>query len=115
MGPAMTAHSPDRSGPGRLTVRLVIPAATVAVAAGLRVPGAVFAVEKVAVLLTIAVWFHYLLALPDGRLGGAGRRFLVIEDMDLEQDLSTLCEVRVNPWLVEGMDSGTCSVIGVLE
>jgi len=44
------------------------------VAAGLRVPGAVFAVEKVAVLLAIAVWFHYLLALPNGRLGGAGRR-----------------------------------------
>jgi signal transduction histidine kinase len=46
----------------------------VAVAAGLRVPGSVFAVEKVAVLLMIAVWFHYLLALPDGRLGSAGRR-----------------------------------------
>ena len=74
MDPAMTAHIPDRSGPGRLAARLVIPAATVAVAAGLRVPGSVFAVEKVAVMLTIAVWFHFLLALPDGRLGSAGRR-----------------------------------------
>jgi len=74
MDPAMTAHIPDRGGPGRLAARLVIPAATVAVAAGLRVPGAVFAVEKVAVMLTIAIWFHFLLALPDGRLGGAGRR-----------------------------------------
>src|SRR5437763_16765804 len=74
MDPAMTAHIPDRSGPGRLAARLVIPAATVAVAAGLRVPGAVFAAEKVAVMLTIAIWFHFLLALPDGRLGGAGRR-----------------------------------------
>src|SRR5262249_16795949 len=53
--------------------RLAIPAATVAVAAGLRVPGSVFAVEKIAVMLTIAVWFHFLLALPDGRLGSAGR------------------------------------------
>src|SRR5437763_6874717 len=74
MDPAMTAHIPDRSGPGRLAARLVIPAATVAVAAGLRVPGAVSAAEKVAVMLTIAVWFHFLLALPDGRLGSAGRR-----------------------------------------
>ena len=73
MDPAMTAHIPDRSSPVHLTARLGIPAATVAVAAGLRVPGAVFAVEKVAVLLAIAVWFHYLLALPNGRLGGAGR------------------------------------------
>jgi arylformamidase len=48
-------------------------------------------------------------------LGGAGRRFLVIEDMDLEKDLSTLREVRLSPWLVEGMDSGPCSVVGVME
>lgn len=48
-------------------------------------------------------------------LGGPGRRSLVIEDMDLEQDLSTLREVRLNPWLVAGMDSGPCSVTGVLE
>ena len=74
MDPAMTAHIPDRSSPVHLTARLGFPAATVAVAAGLRVPGAVFAVEKVAVLLAIAVWFHFLLALPNGRLGSAGRR-----------------------------------------
>ena len=74
MDPAMTAHIPDRSGPGHLTARLGIPAVTVAVAAGMRVPGSVFAVEKVAVMLAIAVWFHYLLALPNGRLGSAGRR-----------------------------------------
>jgi signal transduction histidine kinase len=74
MDPAMTAHIPDRSSPARLTVRLGIPAATVAVAAGLRVPGAAFAVEKAAVLVSIAVWFHYLLALPGGRLDGVGRR-----------------------------------------
>jgi kynurenine formamidase len=47
-------------------------------------------------------------------LSGAGRRFLIIEDMNLEQDLTGLREVRLNPWLVNGMDSGPCSVAGVL-
>ena len=47
-------------------------------------------------------------------LGGDGRRFLIIEEMNLDQDLGRLVEVRVNPWLVQGMDSGPCSVVGVL-
>lgn len=48
-------------------------------------------------------------------LGGAGCRFLIIEDMNLEHDLSGLREVRMNPWLVRGMDSGPCSIVGLLE
>lgn len=48
-------------------------------------------------------------------LEGKDRRFLVIEDMDLDQDLSKLVEVRVQPWLVRGMDSGPCNVIGITE
>lgn len=48
-------------------------------------------------------------------LEGAGRRFLVIEEMNLDHDLGSLCEVRVNPWLVKGMDSGPCTVVAVLE
>lgn len=48
-------------------------------------------------------------------LRGEGRRFLVIEEMHLDQDLSGLKEVRVSPWLVWGMDSGPCSVVGVIE
>lgn len=48
-------------------------------------------------------------------LGGKGRRFLVIEDMDLRGDLDGLREVRVNPWLVRGMDSAPCSVVGILD
>lgn len=47
-------------------------------------------------------------------LGGAGRRFLVIEDMDLSADLADLQRVRLCPWLVRGMDSGPCTVIGTL-
>jgi len=47
-------------------------------------------------------------------LAGDGRRFLIIEEMNLGQDLNQLIEVRVNPWLVQGMDSGPCSVVGVL-
>jgi kynurenine formamidase len=48
-------------------------------------------------------------------LGGRGSKFLVIEDMDLRGDLDGLREVRVNPWLVHGMDSGPCSVVGILD
>jgi len=46
---------------------------------------------------------------------GDGTRFLIVEDMDLEKDLRALREVRLQPWLVVGMDSGPCSVVGVLE
>ncbi len=45
-------------------------------------------------------------------LGGEGRRFLIIEDMNLDRDLAGLSEVRVSPWLVREMDSGPCSVTG---
>lgn len=48
-------------------------------------------------------------------LGGPGRRFLIIEEVKLDDDLTHLREVRVNPWLVSGMDSGPCTIIGVLE
>jgi kynurenine formamidase len=47
-------------------------------------------------------------------LGGSGRRFLVIEDMNLEQDLSGLATVFVAPLLVEKIDGGPCNIIGVL-
>ena len=47
--------------------------------------------------------------------GGEGSHFLVIEDMNLKEDLSGLAEVRVSPWLVTGMDSGPCSVVGVVK
>jgi kynurenine formamidase len=48
-------------------------------------------------------------------LAGRGRRFLIIEDMNLEHDLAGLKQVRVCPWRVSGMDSGPCSVIGTRE
>ena len=48
-------------------------------------------------------------------LAGGRRRFLIIEEMDLDQDLNQLIEVRVSPWLVQGMDSGPCSIVGVLD
>ena len=46
-------------------------------------------------------------------LGGKGRRFLVIEDMNLDHDFAGISEVRLSPWLARGMDSGPCSVVGV--
>jgi kynurenine formamidase len=48
-------------------------------------------------------------------LGGRGRRFLVIEDMKLDEDLSTLEEVIVAPWWIRGLDGGLCMVIGKLK
>jgi kynurenine formamidase len=47
-------------------------------------------------------------------LGGAGRRFLIIEDMNLDQDLSGLGQVWVAPLLVDGFDSAPCTVFGVV-
>lgn len=43
---------------------------------------------------------------------GGGRKFLIIEDMDLDFDLSGLSEVIALPLLVEGLDGGPCTVIG---
>ena len=48
-------------------------------------------------------------------LGGRGRRFLVIEDMKLDEDLSTLEEVILAPWWIRGLDGGPCLVIGKLK
>jgi len=45
-------------------------------------------------------------------LEGEGRRFLVIEDMNLEQDLSGLQRVILAPWQVAGVDSTPCTVFG---
>lgn len=43
------------------------------------------------------------------------RKMLIIEEMKLDGGLSGLSEVRINPWLVEGMHSGPCTVIGIVE
>jgi len=48
-------------------------------------------------------------------LDGAGRRFLIIEEMHLDQDLTGLREVRVSPWLVRDMDSGPCTIVAVFN
>jgi kynurenine formamidase len=47
-------------------------------------------------------------------LGGEGRRFIVVEDMDLEHDLSDLTKVIVAPLLVEKIDGGPVTVLGVI-
>lgn len=48
-------------------------------------------------------------------LGSGDGRFLIIEEMNLEHDLQGLKEVRLCPWLVVDMDSGPCSVVGIVE
>ena len=47
-------------------------------------------------------------------LCGEKRRFLVIEDMALEGDLSQLKQVIIAPLVVEGADSGPCTIVGTL-
>jgi kynurenine formamidase len=47
-------------------------------------------------------------------LGGKGRRFMVIEDMKLDEDLRDLFQVIVAPWWIAGLDGGPCLVIGKL-
>jgi len=48
-------------------------------------------------------------------LGRSDRKFILIEEMNLEGDRENLREVRVNPWLVEGMDSSPCTIVGLRE
>ncbi len=48
-------------------------------------------------------------------LEGADRKFIIIEEMNLEPELTGLKEVRISPWLVKGMDSGPCSIIGIID
>ncbi len=45
-------------------------------------------------------------------LEGVGRRFLIIEDMNLDQDLSGLKRVVVAPLWVKDIDGGPCTVFG---
>lgn len=46
-------------------------------------------------------------------LRGEGRRFLIIEDMNLDRDLSRLVQVIALPLMIEGIDSAPCTVMGV--
>ncbi|MDR3552312.1 MAG: cyclase family protein [Clostridia bacterium] len=47
-------------------------------------------------------------------LAGREKR-LIIEEMNVAGDLSGLSEVRINPWMVKGMLSGPCSIIGIIK
>ena len=46
-------------------------------------------------------------------LSGEGRRFLIIEDVNLDEDISNIQQVILMPWMIEGIDSAPCSLIGV--
>lgn len=48
-------------------------------------------------------------------LEGAERRFLIVEDMHLDQDLGGLAQVWLAPLFVEGVDSAPCTVYGVMQ
>lgn len=39
--------------------------------------------------------------------------FLILEEMNLNDDLTGLAEVRINPWMVLGMHSGPCTIVGI--
>ena len=46
---------------------------------------------------------------------GEGRRFLIIEDMNLDWDLLQLQHVMALPLFVEGVDSSPCTVMGITD
>jgi arylformamidase len=48
----------------------------------------------------------------DVLLGGKGRRFIVIEDMHLDQDLGGLEQVIVAPLRLRGSDGGPATILG---
>jgi arylformamidase len=48
-------------------------------------------------------------------LRGEGRRFLIIEDMNLDWDISHLQRVIALPLFIEGIDSSPCTVMGVIQ
>jgi arylformamidase len=43
------------------------------------------------------------------------RRFLIIEDMNLDLDLSGLTDVMVLPLMISGLDGSPCTVVGVVR
>lgn len=48
-------------------------------------------------------------------LSGPRRKFLIIEDMNLDQDLSGLEQIFIAPLWVEKIDGAPCTIIGVLN
>lgn len=48
-------------------------------------------------------------------LVGNGGRFLVVEDMNLEQDLARLSQVLVAPWQIKNLDGGPATIFGTLS
>lgn len=56
---------------------------------------------------------HVLLA--EGAQESTTRRFIIIEDLNLEQELHGLTTVIVAPLLVDSLDGSPCNVIGVVE
>lgn len=48
-------------------------------------------------------------------LGGEDRSFIVIEDMNLDQDLAALTTIVVAPLMVDHIDGAPCTVIGMLD
>ena len=48
-------------------------------------------------------------------LGGDGRRFIIIEDMDLDQDLSGLTKVFLAPLMISECDGCPCTIIGLID
>jgi kynurenine formamidase len=45
-------------------------------------------------------------------LAGNGGRFIVVEDMNLNQDLAGLSRVTLAPWMIKNLDGGPVTIIG---
>ena len=48
-------------------------------------------------------------------LSGNNGRFIVIEDMNLDQDLSKLRSVIVAPWMIKNLDGGPATIFGYIK
>ncbi len=48
-----------------------------------------------------------LLCSPDSR-------FLLVEDLKLDYDLSNLKTLELHPWFIAGVDSAPCTAVGIV-
>jgi len=107
---------------GYARVRRTDPARYRTFAPGMSVEGAHYVAEKFPTLravgldtVSLACMQHLEEGLEAHRvlLGGKGRRFLIIEDMDLDHDLSQLKRVFALPLFIDGVDSAPCTVMAI--
>jgi kynurenine formamidase len=109
---------------GYARVRRVDPARYSTFAPGMSVEGAQYIAQNFPNLralgldtVSLACMQHLEEGLEAHRvlLNGEGKRFLIIEDMNLDRDLSRLKQVFALPLFIDGVDSAPCTVMGLTD